>query len=173
MTFDRDQFICDCRAAFAKDVSYKAVREIVARAVSDPRAVINALGDSPTERMQTLYLGEDLTILNVISAPNATLLPHDHNMWAVIGIYCGREDNIFWRRVPSDPRCRIEAVGAKSMSAKDATPLGRDVIHSAINPIARVTGAIHVYGGDLFRERHSEWDPETLTLLRDETGQRR
>jgi len=25
-------------------------------------------------------------------------------MWAVIGVYTGREDNIFWRRVPG-PLC--------------------------------------------------------------------
>ena len=31
------------------------------------------------------------------------------------------------------------------------------------NPIARLTGAIHVYGGDFFAAKRSEWDPETLT----------
>ena len=40
--------------------------------------------------------------------------------------------------------------------------LGRDVIHSVTNPIPRLTGAIHVYGGDFFAARRSEWDPETL-----------
>jgi len=30
------------------------------------------------------------------------------------------------------------------------------------NPIRRLTGAIHVYGGDLFAAERSEWDPETL-----------
>ena len=30
------------------------------------------------------------------------------------------------------------------------------------NPIARLTGAIHVYGGDFFGADRSEWDPETL-----------
>ncbi len=30
------------------------------------------------------------------------------------------------------------------------------------NPISRLTGAIHVYGGDFFAEERSEWDPETL-----------
>ena len=31
-----------------------------------------------------------------------TLFPHDHAMWAVIGIYGGREDNIFWKRTSSE-----------------------------------------------------------------------
>ena len=26
-----------------------------------------------------------------------TIMPHNHQMWAVIGVYTGREDNIFWR----------------------------------------------------------------------------
>ena len=30
------------------------------------------------------------------------------------------------------------------------------------NPIPRLTGAIHVYGGDFFAAERSEWDSETL-----------
>ena len=30
------------------------------------------------------------------------------------------------------------------------------------NPIPRLTGAIHIYGGDFFAAHRSEWDPETL-----------
>lgn len=30
------------------------------------------------------------------------------------------------------------------------------------NPIGRLTGAIHVYGGDYFRVPRSEWAPERL-----------
>ena len=41
-------------------------------------------------------------------------------------------------------------------------PLGQDIIHSVTNPIPRLTGAIHVYGGDFFAIERSEWDPETL-----------
>jgi predicted metal-dependent enzyme (double-stranded beta helix superfamily) len=91
-----------------------------------------------------------------------TVVPHNHHMWAVIGIYTGREDNIFWRRLPGQAG-KVEAAGAKALCVKDATPLGRDIIHSVTNPIPRLTGAIHVYGGDFFCPDHrSEWDPETL-----------
>jgi predicted metal-dependent enzyme (double-stranded beta helix superfamily) len=48
------------------------------------------------------------------------------------------------------------------LSEKDTTLLGRDIIHSVTNPIPRLTGAIHVYGGDFFGVARSEWDPETL-----------
>jgi len=82
-------------------------------------------------------------------------------MWAVIGIYGGREDNVFWRRI-GEPGGRIEAAGAKSIGASEAVPLGRDIIHSVTNPTPRLTGALHVYGGDFFATARKEWDPETL-----------
>jgi len=44
--FEVDQFVADCRAAFAEDQTHKAVREILARAVSTPAAVLKGLGES-------------------------------------------------------------------------------------------------------------------------------
>ena len=160
--FDLDQFIADCRAALADDSSHKLIRDVVARAVSDPTGVLNGLGEPTRAGIQKLYHAPDLTILNVIWGPHMAMVPHNHRMWAVIGIYTGREDNIFWRRVPGSPRGALEAAGAKALCEKDAEPLGHDVIHSVINPIPRLTGAIHVYGGDFFAAERSEWDAETL-----------
>jgi predicted metal-dependent enzyme (double-stranded beta helix superfamily) len=138
------------------------VREVVARAVSDPSSVLRGLGEPKRAGVHKLYQSNDLTILNVLWAPMMTILPHNHNMWAVIGIYTGREDNIFWRRIPGSGG-RVEAAGAKALCEKDAEPLGHNIIHSVTNPIPRFTGAIHVYGGDFFNPaRRSEWDPETL-----------
>lgn len=160
--FDIDQFVSDCRAALKDRASQAAVREVVARAVSDPVEILKALGAPQRAEIQKLYRSEDLTILNVIWAPSMMLLPHNHRMWAVIGIYTGREDNIFWRRVPGVPGGKVEAAGARSLCEKDAVQLGHDIIHSVSNPIPRLTGAIHVYGGDFFGVPRSEWDAETL-----------
>ena len=163
--FDLDQFIDDCRSALAADKSHKLVREVVARAISDPRAVLKGLGEPTRGMLKPLYRSEDLTILNIIWAPYMTLQPHNHNMWGVIGIYTGREDNIYWRRVPGG-NGRLEAAGAKALGEGDTDPMGRDLIHSVTNPIPRLTGAIHVYGGDFFGAERSEWDPETLVEQR-------
>jgi predicted metal-dependent enzyme (double-stranded beta helix superfamily) len=76
--------------------------------------------------------------------------------------YTGREDNIFWRRVAGHADGGIEAAGAKALGARDAVPLGHDLVHSVLNPISRLTGAIHVYGGEFFAAPRSEWDPERL-----------
>src|SRR5215510_3820987 len=161
--FDLNQFIADCRAGLAADRSHTNVREVVARAVSDPAAVLKGLGEPTRAGLHKLYQSDELTILNVIWAPMMTLVPHNHQMWAVIGIYTGREDNIFWRRVPGGRDGKLEAAGAKALSGGDAEPLRRNIIHSVTNPIDRLTGAIHVYGGDFFDPAHrSEWDAETL-----------
>src|SRR5215831_9407886 len=159
--FDIEQFISDCQDALRQDQSQSVVRDVVAKVVSDPATVLKALGEPQRGQIQTLYRADDLTILNVIWAPWMTLLPHNHQMWAVIGIYTGREDNIFWRRVPGSPEGKVEAAGARALSEKDAEPLGRDIIHSVTNPIPRLTGAIHVYGGDFFGVPRSEWDAES------------
>ena len=95
-----------------------------------------------------------------------SVMPHNHRTMAVIGIYTGREDNAFWRRVGAGEDGagdRIEAAGGKTIGERECAVLGRDIIHSVTNPLSRVTGAIHVYwGGDFFAEGKSEWDPETL-----------
>ena len=160
--FDVDRLIADCRAAVAAEKSHKNVREVVARAVSDPASVLRGLGEPKRAAIHKLYHSNDLTILNVIWAPRMMFAPHNHQMWAVIGIYTGREDNIFWRRVPGGPSGMLEAAGARALSERDAEPLGGNIIHSVINPLDRLSGAIHVYGGDYFAADRSEWDPETL-----------
>ena len=160
--FDKDQFVADCQAALAGLQVATAVRELVARAVSEPAAVKRGLGEPKPGGIDLLHRSPHLTIVNLIWPANAIIMPHDHRMWAVIGIYDGREDNILWRRLPDRADGRIEAAGAKSISTGEAVSFGADVIHSVVNPIARSTGALHVYGGDLFGIQRSEWDPESL-----------
>ncbi len=160
--FDLDRFIADCRDAIAEDASHKAVREIVARAVADPTGVMKAVGEPRCGGVERIYSAPDLTIINVVWAPLMTVMPHEHRMWAVIGVYTGGEDNMYWRRIGEPGSSRVEAAGARSLRVGDAEPLGRDIVHSVTNPIPRLTGAIHVYGGDFFAVQRSEWDSETL-----------
>jgi hypothetical protein len=67
-----------------------------------------------------------------------------------------------WHARLPDGSGKVEAAGAKAICEKDALPLGHDIIHSVTNPIPRLTGARHVYGGDFFARGRKEWDPETL-----------
>ena len=160
--FDPERLVEECRQVQEKGDDQNAIREILARELSDPAAVLKGLGEPEKAGVGRLYQSDNLTVLNIVWGPYMTLMPHNHQMWAVIGMYTGREDNIFWRRLGDDPKGRVEAAGAKHLSVKDCAPLGRDIIHSVTNPIPRLTGAIHIYGGDFFTEPRSEWDPESL-----------
>jgi predicted metal-dependent enzyme (double-stranded beta helix superfamily) len=157
--FDKDRFVQDCIAAVPQGQG--AIRELVARAVAEGPRVVSALGEPEHAGITPLYRSTDLTILNFVWAPYMTLMPHNHQMYAVIGIYSGREDNVFWRRAET----RIDPAGARSLGIGDVASLGRDAIHSVINPIGKMTCAIHVYGGDFFAPAvpRSEWDHETLS----------
>ena len=161
-SFDLARFVADCREALAQSPTERAVRELVARAVSEPSALLRTLGEPTRAEIQKLHHSPELTVLNVIWAPGMTIMPHDHRMWAVIGMYAGREDNVFWRRIHDDAGGKVEKAGARALEVGEAIPLGRDIIHSVTNPLPHFACALHVYGGDFFGMARSEWDPGTL-----------
>lgn len=154
--FQKERFVEECRAALKETNAQAAIRELVARAVSDSAQVVRALGEPTLAGVATLYRAQDLTILNLCWGPRMVFKPHDHRMWAVIGIYGGRENNVFYRR---GERGLVQH-GSRELNAKDAVPLGASIIHAVTNPLDRITGAIHVYGGDFFGTPRSEWNPQ-------------
>jgi predicted metal-dependent enzyme (double-stranded beta helix superfamily) len=156
--FDTERFIADCRNALTENNVHAAVKEIVAQAVAQPSAIIKALGEPKLAGIQTIYRSDSLTVLNVLWGPGMRLYPHNHLMWAVIGVYGGREENVFYRRSDSG----LLELGGKRLDTRDVIPLGDEVIHSVTNPLEQITAAIHVYGGDFFATPRSEWDPKTF-----------
>lgn len=159
--FDKSRFLEDIRAAVAESDALAAVSEVIERAVADPPAVIRALGPPGRGRSEPLLVDETVTVLNVIWGSEMRVPPHDHAMWAVIGVYQGQEDNTFWREADG----ALTPQGGVALGTGDVRRLGADAIHSVRNPSAvQLCGALHVYGGDFFGaipRRHS-WDAETL-----------
>ena len=162
MKFDIESFIAECKLAVNGDNPQGVISEIVQNAVIDYKGVINAIGEPKRAMIEKLYVSDDLTIINVVWAPKMTIMPHNHNTWAVIGVYSGREDNIFWRRIKNDNNGKVEAAGAQTIAAGEVAKLGKNIVHSVTNPTASFTGAIHVYGGNFFEIERSEWDPMSL-----------
>ena len=156
---DLDRFVQDCIAANQEDESQAAVLEVLARAVSDPGRMLVSVGEPSRAGISIIHRSATLTIFNAAWTPQMNLMPHNHLMWANIGIYTGREDNIFW----GESGNRIEAFGAKALFEGDAASLPADAIHSVTNPLLRFAGGIHIYGGDFFETTRSQWDPETLS----------
>jgi predicted metal-dependent enzyme (double-stranded beta helix superfamily) len=159
--FDVQRLVEQCQGALKESNAAGAIREILERTVSNPAEVLAGLGEPNRATVQKIHVADDLTILNVIWGPQMTIMPHNHEMAAIIGLYTGAEDNIFWRRTGDQPGL-IKATGARSLRAKGVEALGPDAIHSVTNPIPRLSGAIHVYLGPFFTVHRSEWDPETL-----------
>ena len=155
---DINRFVEDCVAANHEGDAQAAVTEVLAEAVSTPDAVLAALGEPRRAGLNVLLSSPALTIFAATWTPQMNLMPHDHLMWASIGIYTGREDNIFWKKTSSG----IEAYGADALFQKDTASLPLDTLHSVTNPLLRFTGGIHIYGGDFFGTSRSQWNPETL-----------
>jgi predicted metal-dependent enzyme (double-stranded beta helix superfamily) len=154
--FDVDEFLADCQAAIAETEPRTAVKQVLQRAVAAPEQVAAAL---PAERagVVPLYAADDLSVLHVVWAPGMRFRPHNHLMWAAIGMYGGQEDNAFYRRIGTG----LAESGGQQLRASDVLLLGADTIHAVTNPLRTFAGAIHVYGGDITtRVGRSEWDEE-------------
>jgi predicted metal-dependent enzyme (double-stranded beta helix superfamily) len=156
--FDLDTLVNDCRAALAEPAPPIAVRDVVQRAISEPARVDAALGDPGEGGIRTLHHAADLTILQIVWPPRVELFPHDHRMWATIGVYGGVEENTFYRRGDHG----VAVAGGRDLHAGDVLVLGDEAVHSVRNPRRSPTVAIHVYGGDFFAVPRSQFDPETL-----------
>jgi predicted metal-dependent enzyme (double-stranded beta helix superfamily) len=156
---DLERFVEDCIAANGEADAQAAVTDVLARAVSEPGRVLAALGEPATAGLHVIHRSPTLTMFAATWTPRMSIMPHNHLLWASIGIYVGREDNILWKRGASG---RIGACAAKAMFARDVMMLSADAIHSVTNPLPRFTGGIHIYGGDFFDKPRSQWDEETL-----------
>ena len=155
--FDVDEFLNDCVGAGAEREPRLAIRDALVRALGRPGEIGDAL--RPAQGGLTmLHNAPDLTVAHVVWAPGMQLFPHDHRMWAVIGVYAGREDNSFFRRA-ADDRSRLVESGGKELAVGDVLVLGDDTIHAVANPTDRLTSAIHVYGGDFVHQARSQWGP--------------
>jgi predicted metal-dependent enzyme (double-stranded beta helix superfamily) len=154
---DIEQFVAECRSSLAEPEPRLAVADLLERTVDTTSAVEQALPARRAE-LTTLHHSPDLTVLKVVWAPGMSIWPHDHQMWAAIGIYAGQEDNTFFRRVDGS----LEPRRTRELSTSQVVLLGDDAIHAVHNPLGTCTGAIHVYGGDFFNRDMTQWDPETL-----------
>lgn len=158
MTFDRERFVEDCVAANQESDAQAAVREVLARSVHDHASVLQRLGTPAKAGFDVLHRSSTLTIFAAHWAPQMSLPAHDHRLWALIGIYTGREDNIYWHRTAGG----IQACDVAVLFPGDVATLPADAIHSVTNPLTHYTGGIHIYGGDFFDTPRSQWDSETL-----------
>jgi predicted metal-dependent enzyme (double-stranded beta helix superfamily) len=156
--FDFERFVEECKEAARTDDPRDVINELVTKAVESPSALLAAIGEPQEAGIHRIHVAEDLTILNLVWGPEMNLYPHNHNMWACIGLYGGREDNTFYQRTDDG----LAKHGTRVVEPGDVARLGPEAIHSVRNPLPHLTGALHVYGGNFFEAHRSEWTPDTF-----------
>ena len=161
--FDLSRFTESCRQALQAADAAAAVQIIVRDAVGDPKSIAAVFGkgraDTDTTAQYTfLHQSHDLTIMQVIAPRRFRSPPHNHLVWAVIGMYEGCERSTFYRR--DGTRLREDSV--HDVTAPEVIPLTQDAIHGIANPLDRPSYALHVYGGTLANPARSIWNPFTF-----------
>ena len=156
--FDLDRFLVDCQDALTEGNPMLAVKAAVERAVRERLDLDRVFGPFRKGGTTVLHHAPELTVLHIVWPPGIDFHPHDHRMWAVIGVHAGIEDNTFYRRCPGG----LEQAGFKRLEPGDTRVLAPETIHAVANPERMPTAALHVYGGDFFRAQRSEFEPGTF-----------
>jgi predicted metal-dependent enzyme (double-stranded beta helix superfamily) len=104
-----------------------------------------------------IYRSESLTLLAGSLPPGFRAGPHNHNLWSVVGVCAGQEDNEFFERTDDG----LRQIGRTSVVAPGVLANDVDVIHAISNPLDVPLVVLHAYGGDLFGVDRSNWNPET------------
>jgi len=160
--FNLKQFIADCKNTIDQPEPHLLIKTIVQKAISDPsalRAAISPTGKTLSLKDSIIFRSQSLTILAVVTPPGMRTPAHDHQMWAVIGVYDGEEPNDFFL----DGEDGLKKKSEKVLGEGDVTALNGKAIHAISNPLDRKCYAIHVYGGDIVNQpNRSMWNPKTL-----------
>lgn len=158
MGVEVEEIVGRCQAALREHSPALAVRDVLDELVREPGLLAAAVGPIDEGGIRVLHRAPDLTVLHLAWTPGMALNPHEHSMWAVVGMYGGQEDNSFYRRSPTG----LEPAGGRELAAGDVLVMGSDAIHAVSNPRREFAVALHVYGGDFFDVERSEWDPATF-----------
>src|SRR5271170_3229228 len=137
-----EEIVARCQTALNEHTPFLAVRDVLDAVVSDSSNLERALGPVSRGGITTLHNAADLTVLRVAWTPGMTLYPHEHRMWAVIGMYGGQEDNTFFRRAPGG----LERAGGREVRSGEVLVLGDEAVHSVANSRQEFAVALHVYG---------------------------
>ena len=158
---DIQSFIATCQDFIQHPHAQDLCYQFMSDAMTNLPAFQQSLGAlRPQERPEDAFLfrSPNLFIFNLLLIPNLISPPHTHGTWAVIGLYEGQEDNIFYRRNNGN----LEETGRKCLTPGEVVLLTPDTIHAVSNPSPKPSLALHVYGADLFSTPRSMWNPWTL-----------
>lgn len=166
MTFSIDQFITDCREAAVGENAFEATSEIMRQAVNDPAAVRAAIsppaeltyvGDMAIGFDKILFEDATVTVFLVDTEPGHLQPPHDHQMYALIGVYEGVERNRFFARENGG----LKPAGEQNIEAGKVLRIHPSTIHAISASGSESCRALHVYLGGLSSIDRSLFDPQS------------
>jgi predicted metal-dependent enzyme (double-stranded beta helix superfamily) len=146
----------------------EAAAEVVGRMVRSPEHLERMLGVEDRAGITVLDAQSDLTVQRVIWPAGLRIAPHDHRMWAAIGVYRGSEYH--WLFAPREPG--LAETNIRRVDEGTVLALEPDAIHAVANLVARPCVALHVYGGNLDATARSTWERDG-TKRRFDLGARR
>ena len=148
-----------CLDALQTSDPQRSIESILLEAARDP-AIVQAISSrtkfASLEDL-AIYRSDRLTLLAGALPPGFSAGPHNHNLWSVVSVCAGREDNEFYERNGQG----LKHIGMASIVAPGVLANDADVIHAICNPLDVPLLALHAYGGDLFATPRSHWDPKT------------
>ncbi len=156
---DLDAFVATCAGVLGEADAGARVASAMRPLVADPAGLAEALDrrrTAPTGPV-VVHRSDDLTVIGLDVAAGFVSPAHDHRLWAVVGVFVGAEDNVFYRRTPDG----VEETGRAVLATGECLALPDDAVHRIANSGADTMRALHVYGGDLFATARSQWDDDS------------
>jgi predicted metal-dependent enzyme (double-stranded beta helix superfamily) len=148
-----------CIAAVESSDAQRDVESVLLEAAKD-RAVVEAISkrtEFASLHDLAIHRSDRLTLLAGVLPPRFSAGPHNHNLWSIVSVCAGQEDNQFFVREGQG----LKRVGEASVVAPGVLPNAADVIHAICNPLDAPLVVLHAYGGDLFSTPRSNWDSDT------------
>lgn len=148
-----------CEAALDSANPQAKIEAILLAAAKEPAVVAAIAKRTKFQSLEDLALfrSDHLTLLAGALPAHFSVGPHNHNLWSVVSVCAGQEDNQFYKRDGEG----LRQIGSKSIVAPGVLANGVDVIHAIRNPLESPLLMLHAYGGDLFATPRSNWDPVT------------
>lgn len=152
-------FIEKCLGALEDPDPQSSMETVLLDAAKDPSMAkaISARTGLQTLEDLAIHRSKGLTLLAGAMPPGFSAAPHNHNLWSVVAVCGGQEDNQFFERDGEG----LRRTGQATVVAPGVLSNPADVIHAIRNPLDTPLLALHAYGGDLLTTPRSNWNPET------------
>ncbi|SDR57099.1 Predicted metal-dependent enzyme of the double-stranded beta helix superfamily [Rhizobiales bacterium GAS113] len=157
MSFSLDRFVGEIRGSVRSAAPIEQTKALLEGLMADPDAIEAGL-PTISEDETLLHVESGFTIFHIRLPPGVRYPPHEHGIIALLGLYRGRETNLFFRRTGRG----LEQIGQKEYVSPTVAMLPADAIHAVCNQGEAAGAALHIYLGNLLEQERSMWHPDLV-----------